>query len=309
MSKELTIEDRIFDCESRFNAINNYQLNFKRECSFAFQILRSNDYLLKVAKENPESLEDAITNIAACGLTLNPSAKEAYLVPRGKKICFDPSYIGIANSATKEGHLLWVQAEVVKSNDSFELQGFGKAPIHKMNPFGDRGEIVGTYVVAKTPDGEYLTTVMSKAECHAIRDRTEAWKAYKEGKTKSCPWLTDEGEMMKKTVIKRASKLWGKCERLEKVVELSNENDGIDFGKEKLVAHVDPSAFLIEPPKENDFTLLRERLAISGRSEEQLIKALKAQFKDLPEKIEQFNSAQYEYAKRKIEDAIAGGAK
>lgn len=303
MSNVVTVEDRIFDCEARFNAINNYKLNFKRECSFAFQILRSNEYLLKIARENPESLEDAITNIAACGLTLNPASKEAYLVPRGKKICFDPSYIGIANSATREGHLLWVQAEVVRANDTFEYQGVGKAPLHKMNPFGDRGEIVGAYVVAKTPDGEYLTTVMSKAECLEIRDRTEAWKAYRDGKTKSCPWLTDEGEMMKKTVIKRASKLWGKCEGLEKAVAISNENDGIDFEKEKRGAFIAPpsEAALEENPHEK----VRVLLEANKRSEEQLLKYINGKFKSELKTIDEMMPIHIEEAFR----AMAGGSK
>ncbi|MDO1851433.1 hypothetical protein Q2367_25255, partial [Escherichia coli] len=39
--------------------------------------------------------------------------------------------------------------------------------------------------------------------------------------------------MMKKTVIKRASKLWPKSERLDTAVQVLNEHEGIDFSNDK----------------------------------------------------------------------------
>jgi recombination protein RecT len=178
---------------------------------------------------NRQSLVDAVTNIAAIGISLNPAKKQAYLVPRDKKICLDISYIGLMDLAMATGAILWAQSELVYSNDSFALNGFDKPPTHSYNPFSkDRGEVVGVYVVVKTSSGDYLTETMSMDEVNAIRDRSSAWKAWIKSQ-KSCPWVTDPGEMAKKTCVKRAYKFWPKTERLEQAIHYLNTdgNEGL----------------------------------------------------------------------------------
>jgi len=104
-------------------------------------------------------------------------------------------------------------------------------PEHKHNPFcKDRGKIVGAYVVAKTCHGDYLTTPMSIDEIYEIRNRSEA---YKKGYG---PWVDFEGEMIKKTVVKRAAKLWPRTPQimqLEKAIDVVNEHEGINFEERK----------------------------------------------------------------------------
>jgi recombination protein RecT len=205
-------------------------ISFERESGFAIQQLQKNEFTLKVAMQSRQSVINAVTNIAAIGISLNPARKQAYLIPRKvngqMEICLDLSYIGLLDLAVASGSILWGQAEIVRENDGFTLNGFDKAPTHVFNPFGkDRGDIVGTYVVVKTHSGDYLTTAMSIEDVHSIRDRSEAWKAYLQKKVSTCPWLTDEGEMIKKTVIKRAYKLWPKTDRLDDAMtHLNGEN-------------------------------------------------------------------------------------
>ena len=217
----------IYGARDAFETVlSDRSISFEREAEFAIQILSSSDYALKLAQGNRQSVINSVTNIAAIGISLNPAKKQAYLVPRDGKICLDISYIGMVELAVASGSVRWVKAELVREADRFTLQGFDKPPIHDFNPFSkDRGEVVGVYCVAKTADGDYLTDVMAIDEVNAIRDRSSAWKAWI-SKQKSCPWVTDPGEMIKKTIVKRASKMWPKTERLDQAIHhLNTEGD------------------------------------------------------------------------------------
>lgn len=204
---------------------------FEREAGFAIQALTAQKYTMEVAMMARQSVVNAVTNIAAMGLTLNPAKKQAYLVPRDGKICLDISYMGLLDIAIQSGSLKWGQAEVVYAADRFALNGFDKPPLHERGPFSkERGEMVGVYVVVKTLDGDYLTTTMTIDEVYGIRDRTDSWKSHKAKGTRT-PWASDSGEMIKKTVIKRAYKLWPKTDRLENAIHHLNTEagEGIDF--------------------------------------------------------------------------------
>lgn len=224
------IEQDIYGARDSFaSVLTDRSLNFEREAGFAIQSIAGNDYSVSIAKANRQSVVDAVKNIAAIGISLNPAKKQAYLVPRDKKICLDISYIGLMDLAMATGAIRWAQAELVYSSDNFALNGFDKPPTHSYNPFAkDRGEVIGVYVVVKTADGDYLTETMSIEEVNSIRDRSSAWKAWID-KKRSCPWVTDPGEMAKKTCVKRAYKFWPKTDRLEQAIHYLNTegNEGL----------------------------------------------------------------------------------
>lgn len=224
MSNDLTIiENYVAEARPGFeNAAVDRSINFDREASFATQALMAQQFTLSTALKNPQSVINAVTNISAIGLSLNPAKKQAYLVPRDGRICLDISYIGLLDLAIESGSIKWGQAELVYQADTFLLNGVDKQPTHQRDPFkADRGAVVGAYVVVKTRDNDYLTTTMTTDELLSIRDRSSAWKNGQKG-----PWKTDEGEMMKKTVVKRAYKLWPKTERLDTAIHhLNTEAD------------------------------------------------------------------------------------
>jgi recombination protein RecT len=231
MSDEIaTIRQDIHNTRDAFcSVLSEPGLNFEREAGFAIQTIQANDYMTRVALGNRQSVVDAVTNIAAIGISLNPAKKQAYLVPRDGKVCLDISYMGLMDLAMASGAIRWAQAELVHDHDRFELNGMDRPPTHSFNPFGkDRGEAIGVYVVVKTSDGDYLTETMSIEEVNAIRDRSSAWKAWV-SKKKSCPWVTDPGEMGKKTCVKRAYKYWPKTEQLEQAIHHINTegNEGL----------------------------------------------------------------------------------
>lgn len=226
MNSLQVVREDVYSTRERFEKMAGGAVDFEREAGFAIQVITGNDYAMRIATENRQSVINAVTNVAAIGISLNPAKRQAYLVPRDGKICLDISYMGLLDLAIQSGSIMWGQAELVYEQDRFELQGFDRPPVHNRNPFAkERGVIVGVYVVVKTRDGDYLTTCMNIDEVYDIRDRSSAWKAWI-AKQKKCPWVTDEGEMVKKTVIKRAYKMWPKTDRLDNAVHFLNTEGG-----------------------------------------------------------------------------------
>lgn len=237
MSGEIvTVESIVGSVAEVFERIRvDKTIEFAREQEFALQAIYANDFSRQVALKNPQSVRDAVTNVAAIGISLNPAKKQAYLVPRKGGITLVISYMGLADLAVESGSIRWVKSEVVRQADRLVLQGVDKPPAHEFDPFSkDRGDVVGVYCVAKTVDGDYLTDTMSIDEVYAIRDRSDAWQAWV-AKKRPCPWVTDENEMVKKTLVKRASKMWPKTDRLDKAVHHLNTDggEGIDFAAEQ----------------------------------------------------------------------------
>lgn len=223
----------INDQRDQFITVNvDPTIEFAREAQFAMQIMENSTYMTGICRQNPNSLKNAIINVAAIGISLNPASKLAYLVPRKGAVCLDISYMGMMHLAQATGAILWGQANLVREGDTFELNGIAGEPVHKHNPFDKERQtrpIVGAYVVIKTDSGDFLTECMSATEVYSIRDRSEAWKAYKKDNSKLCPWNTDEGEMIKKTVVKRAAKYWPRRTRLDQAIHHLNTDGGEGF--------------------------------------------------------------------------------
>lgn len=211
-------------------ALTDQAVTWAKESQFAIQLFQKNDYLAKTAIGNPTSAQNAIINVAAIGITLNPASKLAYLVPRDGMVCLDISYMGLLHLAQAAGCILWGQCKLVYANDTYESNGLDKAPTHKYNAFGDRGAVVGGYCTVKTPGGDYLTEEMSLAEIKA----TEATSKAKNG-----PWKNFWEEMARKTIVKRASKYWPRAERLDNAIHVINEDEGIHT--EPVMEHVPES--------------------------------------------------------------------
>lgn len=222
--------------EERFKRVT-HGMNYDAEKGYAIQLLNNNEFLKKVAFENPASLQQAMTNVAAIGLSLNPAKKQAYLITRSVKtangyqqrVFLDPSYMGLCDIATGTGIIKWVQSNCVYLNDEFTDNGAGEKPTHVYNafkPISERGDFVGVYCVAKTSDGDYLTTIMQAEDVYSIRGRSEAYKRGGKG-----PWASDFNQMAMKSVVRQAFKMWPKSDRmkaLSEAVEISNENEGFE---------------------------------------------------------------------------------
>ena len=226
MSNEITAYGAVELGQAQFELIASKDklVSWAEESQFAVQLLNKNTMLQQCA---PQSIQESITNVAAIGLSLNPAYGYAYLVPdsikagnQWVKVCqLRVSFKGLVKIAVDSGAIKFVRAEIVKENDTFTYNGPMAAPVHQMNPFGDRGQTVGVYCIAKTPDGEYLTDVMSIEEINKIRAAAKqdgVWSKWFE-------------EMAKKAIIKRSSKQWplgNGADRFNTAVQVVNDVEG-----------------------------------------------------------------------------------
>lgn len=250
MSNEITAFGAIELARDQFELIATKEklVSWAEESQFAIQSLSKNDLLRACI---PQTVQEAIINVAAVGLSLNPAYGYAYLVPDSiktssglLKVCqLRISFKGLMKIATDSGSIKWVKAEVVKQNDQFTYKGPCEKPEHNMHPFGDRGATVGVYCVAKTADGDYLTDIMDMAEINKCKNAAKTkvvWDAWFE-------------EMAKKAIIKRASKQWplgDGAERFHHAAEIVNEAEGSERD--------------VTPPKPEAPALQRQKQPISN---------------------------------------------
>lgn len=209
-------------------------VTWERESMFALQAMASNTLLQKC---EPQTIRDAVINIASIGLSLNPVLKHCALIPRYSKQlkvyeCHcDPMYQGLIAIATDGGSVINVWAEVVREQDRQDgnfkyFAGTDPKIIHTPDPFMTekmRGEVIGVYCIAEIQGSKHpKVEFMSIEQIEKVRNKSELYDKKKKG-----PWVDWFEEMAKKTVIKRAQKTWPKgTGRLEKAVQLANIADG-----------------------------------------------------------------------------------
>ncbi len=215
-------------------------VRWEEESMFALQALRNNSLLQKC---DPLSIRDAIINIAAIGLSLNPQLQQIALIPRYSKkaqgyLCnADPMYQGLIKLATDGGTVLQTWCAVVYQDEvndhRFEYRT-GSHPFlkHEPDPFKTHtmDDAIGAYCCADIRNSAHVhITFMSRDEIYKARNASEMIKkALKDNAPIRGPWADWEEEMWKKTVLKRAQKMWPKgTGRLETAVALANVADGV----------------------------------------------------------------------------------
>jgi recombination protein RecT len=187
---------------------------------------------------DPRLIFREISKVVGLGLMLDPQLGEAYLIMgwNGKTRQKEPQvrigYKGLIKLAKQSGEILNIYAREVHEKDEVEcLQGDENRLIHKPKLFTDRGPIVGYYAAVKFRNGEFDFEPMDIPQIHAIRDRSDGWKAYADGKIKSTPWSTDEGEMAKKTVLRRLQKRLSQSPELVEAVSIEDKAEFSEFDR------------------------------------------------------------------------------
>ncbi len=135
---------------------------------------------------------------------------------------FIPDYRGLMNAAKQAGCITDAYAEVVRERDEFDYElGLAYNLTHKPAR-GDRGNLEAAYCVVVMPDGNKRFTVMDKSEIESIKGRSKA--------SSNGPWVTDEAEMWKKTVVRRAMKPFaGAAPELSAAIAYDNAASGVQL--------------------------------------------------------------------------------
>jgi recombination protein RecT len=178
-----------------------------------------NPELLKV---NRESLWRACVQGAELGLSLNPTMGEADILVVQGGAQFRPRYKGLMKLALQSGEVTSIRSVLVYENDVFEvIEGLRRDIIHKPAR-GARGALTHVYCVWTLRGmSEPQFEVMDRQQVMRIKARSPA------GSKGFGPWKTDEEEMWRKTVVRRASKYMPiSCEAFVKAVAVDNFAEG-----------------------------------------------------------------------------------
>lgn len=176
----------------------------------ALNALSRSDQLMKCTRQ---SILLAIMDCVQVGLEPGGPLGHAYLVPfrnsRNNTHEATPiiGYKGYVTLAMRSGMFLGPPyVHLVHEADTFELDlGAGDPPRHTFDyriPTSDRGGVLGGYCVGKFNKGGSHVEWMSLEDINKIKKRSKSANA------SFSPWKTDEGQMQRKTIIRRAKNYW-----------------------------------------------------------------------------------------------------
>jgi recombination protein RecT len=222
--------DAYFDkALEKWKGLKLNEKTFIEELQFATIHVSENFALQKC---DAKTIINAVISVASCGLSLNPIKKLAYLIPYSGQCKLMPSYQGLEKLLTDCGSVKSINVQIVWQGDDIEIDLASEEIIKKHVPYvitgKEKGEVKFVYSIATLQDGTKHIEYMDKTEIQYIRDNFSV--SYGRDKAKSV-WATHEGEMMRKTVVKRHFKHLPKSlnsDFIYKAIELDNEAGGFD---------------------------------------------------------------------------------
>ena len=169
------------------------------ELSFAKQIFESNSYLQRC---EPQSVMNAVLNVARTSITLNPIMKLAYLIPRKNKCVLEFSYMGLVSLLKDNNCIKNISAHIVYADEDFNFSISENKITHNQKYAETEEEqknrkVYGAYSRAVLPTNEVIYEFMPFWELQKIKNTSEG------SANKYSAWNNWEAEMYKKSVIKR----------------------------------------------------------------------------------------------------------
>lgn len=227
MSNPTTWKASLKEAHSKFNAINPDKAT--SELGFAMQIFQNSDDLQKC---DPQSILNAVVNVARTSVTLNPVMRLAYLVPRKGKCVLDFSYMGLVAMLRDNNCIKSISAHIVYEDEEFDYDVAYNKITHKprfakTEKEHKSRERIGCYSRATLPNGEVVFEFMPMWEIEKVK-RLSAGSS-----SMFSAWQTWEEEMIKKVVIKRHFKMLisgNPSEALAMALQIENENNALIGG-------------------------------------------------------------------------------
>ena len=163
--------------------------------------IKSDNYLMDCLKtaDGKKSLLIAFRQCAMDGLFPDGKREAAIIAFKGRAT-YIPMYGGLLKRMRNSGEVKDVQTGLISKNDDFDFQRGTETYLHHKQALENRGDKIGAWALVKTTDGGEYFDVMGKDEILAIKSAVKA---------RSGPWFNKahEGEMWRKTALRRASKL------------------------------------------------------------------------------------------------------
>jgi recombination protein RecT len=204
----------------------------KSELGFAMQIFQNNPSLQRC---DPQSILNAVVNVARTSITLNPVMRLAYLIPRKNKCILEFSYMGLVAMLRDNGCIKSISAHIVYEDENFEFDLANNKIKHLPKYAQSENEhnlrkIIGCYSRATLPNNEVVYEFMPMWEIDKVKRSSEG------SDNKYSAWNTWKDEMIKKSVIKRHFKMLisvNVTEALTTALSIENENNLLvnDFNK------------------------------------------------------------------------------
>lgn len=183
--------------------------NVERWQAVALHALAQNKNVLKDC--TPFSIIEAIRESAALGLSPTGMLGEGWILPYGDQAKFMPGYRGYLKLLRNSGQIRIADAQLVYMNDDFAVKLGTDPSIHHVpilygekkegsdNEYAvDRGDYRGAYAWVRLSSGENVIEWMTFDDLMHVKAKSRA--------AGNGPWVTDPGEMMRKTPIRRLVK-------------------------------------------------------------------------------------------------------
>lgn len=213
----------------------------------------------KLGECTRNSVLGALMTCAQLGLRPNvPALGHAWLIPfwdsreRVNKAQLIVGYQGMVELAQRSGRIQSLVARVVHERDEFYVNyGLEDALVHKPVIFGDAGDPIAYYAVAKFKDGGHAFVVLNRDQVEAFRKRSKS--------KDNGPWVTDYDAMAMKTTVRQLFKWMPKSTDLA-IAMSADESVRVDLTPESIeqvqgdfidVAFVEPLEPTAEQPPAN----------------------------------------------------------
>jgi recombination protein RecT len=210
-----TIADQIRQMEKQYQAAMPRGAEAAQLVRDALTALRMTKNL---AKCEPASVLGSLMTCAQLGLRPGVLG-HAWLLPfwdnksKGYKAQLVIGYQGLIELAHRSGKISSLIARTVYEGDEFDVDyGIADTLVHKPNLFGDRGNPIAYYAIAKFQGGGYAFYVMSQRDMERYRDKNATAKN-REGVVFG-PWVDNFEGMSHKTCIRQLAKYMPKSTEL-----------------------------------------------------------------------------------------------